>query len=408
MDNFDLRKYLAEGKLYEKAYNLPDSDSNTDKYVNNHWDSILKDILRAHTDLRNSKGGEGMPERPSQIDIDIVLGRFDGADEFMDVDPSVYDGDYFDFYDMYLVTQRDEENTKDISVEDYPEGDYSGYTKRDDLPNLAEGKLFEENTDFPELEDEFEGAMDAMVVEPKVYLKDILKASAEEIVSDDYYEIMNAVEQGVYSEDEAVKLAKAWAKEKLSNLAEGKLLNEELTWYNENKMDNFDLRKYLAEGKLLKENIDMATILSHDDYHELYIGNRAEHDASHEEEQFSDEYIIDLKPGMYQMIYWNDEGPDYNNFDSKEEYIKDAVGGFWGEDHFIEKFGIEAELDAAGDNWESVFNKHIEDNLDMYYEELNKLINNSEADGDSASGVVLLQNGKVVAGEATDIRTRFD
>jgi hypothetical protein len=45
---------------------------------------------------------------------------------------------------MYLVTQRDEENTKDISVEDYPEGDYSGYTKRDDLPKLDEGVIKEE------------------------------------------------------------------------------------------------------------------------------------------------------------------------------------------------------------------------------------------------------------------------
>ena len=83
---------------------------------------------------------------------------------------------------------------------------------------LAEGKLLKENIDFPELEDEFEGAMDAMVVEPKVYLQDIIDASAEEIVSDDYYEIMNAVEQGFYSAEEAVKLAKAWAKEKLSDL----------------------------------------------------------------------------------------------------------------------------------------------------------------------------------------------
>jgi hypothetical protein len=173
-------------------------------------------------------------------------------------------------------------------------------------------------------------------------------------------------------------------------------------------MDNFDLKKYLAEGKLLKENIDMATILSHDDYKELYIGNKAEHDASPEEEQFSDEYMIDLKPAMYQMIYWNDEGPDYNAYDSKEEYIKDTIAGYWDTEHFERKFGLTDELDAAGDNWESVFHKHIEDNLDMYYEELNKLINDSEADGDSANGVVLLQNGKVVAGEATDIRTRFD
>ena len=86
---------------------------------------------------------------------------------------------------------------------------------------LAENKLLKEEIDFPELEDEFEGAMDAMVVEPEVYLQDIIDASAEEIVSDDYYEIMNAVEQGVYSKDEAVKLAKSWAKEKLSTLSEG-------------------------------------------------------------------------------------------------------------------------------------------------------------------------------------------
>ena len=138
---YRFRQFLTEGVIKE-AYNLPDSDSTTDKYVNNHWDGILKDILRAHTDLRNSKGGESIPEKPSQLDIDIVLGRFDGAGEFMDVDPNEYN-EYFDFYDMYLVTQRDEENTKDISVEDYPEGDYSGYTKRDDLPKLDEGVIKE-------------------------------------------------------------------------------------------------------------------------------------------------------------------------------------------------------------------------------------------------------------------------
>ena len=93
---------------------------------------------------------------------------------------------------------------------------------------LAENRLLKEEIDFPELEDEFEGAMDAMVVEPEVYLQDIIDASAEEIVSDDYYEIMNAVEQGVYSAEEAVKLAKAWAKDKLSGLAENKLIKEYL------------------------------------------------------------------------------------------------------------------------------------------------------------------------------------
>ena len=36
MDNFDLRKYLAEGKLLKEEYNLPDSDSTTDQYVNQY------------------------------------------------------------------------------------------------------------------------------------------------------------------------------------------------------------------------------------------------------------------------------------------------------------------------------------------------------------------------------------
>ena len=165
-----------------------------------------------------------------------------------------------------------------------------------------------------------------------------------------------------------------------------------------------DLKLYigLSEG-IIKENIDMAVINSHDSYQDLYIGNKAEHDAADEEEQFSDEYMIDLKPGMYQMIYWNDEGPDYMNFDNKLEYVKETISGFWGEDYFIEEFGIEDLMDAAGDDWGSAFDKHLEDNLDMYYEKLNEFINNSYPDGDSASGVVLLVNGKVVAGEATEL-----
>ena len=107
---------------------------------------------------------------------------------------------------------------------------------------LAENRLLKEEIDFPELEDEFEGAMDAMVVEPEVYLQNIIDASAEKIVSDDYYEIMNAVEQGVYSAEEAVKLAKAWAKDKLSSL-------EELTWFidDENSDVRYKNNAYLKE-----------------------------------------------------------------------------------------------------------------------------------------------------------------
>ena len=173
-------------------------------------------------------------------------------------------------------------------------------------------------------------------------------------------------------------------------------------------MDNFDLKKYLAEGRLLKEDkpagyYNAATITSHSDYYDIIITNKEEFfkiqkdpDSFMGEE--AEEYLVDLEPGMYQMIYWNDEGPDSMGFDSKLDYVKESIRNYWGEDHFEEKFGIEDILNAAGDNWESAFHKHIEDNLDKYYEELNSLIKNSYPDKDSASGVVLLVNGKEVAG----------
>jgi len=148
MDNFDLKKYLAEGRLLKETF-VKLSDEQKKK---------VKDA---------AKRGEA-PE-------DVIDSDFGGDDKYLQSVKALMD-------------------------------------------KLAEGKPLKENINFPELEDEFEGAMDAMVVEPKVYLQDIIDASAEEIVSDDYYEIMNAVEQGFYSAEEAVKLAKAWAKDKLSDL----------------------------------------------------------------------------------------------------------------------------------------------------------------------------------------------
>jgi hypothetical protein len=158
MKDFDLRKYLAEGRLLKETF-VKLSDEQRKK---------VKDA---------AKRGEA-PE-------DVIDSDFGGDDKYLQSVKALMD-------------------------------------------KLAEGKLLKENIDFPELEDEFEGAMDAMVVEPKVYLQDIIDASAEEIVSDDYYEIMNAVEQGFYSAEEAVKLAKAWAKDKLSGLAENNLVKENI------------------------------------------------------------------------------------------------------------------------------------------------------------------------------------
>ena len=83
---------------------------------------------------------------------------------------------------------------------------------------LAENKLLKEEAYFPEQEDEFKGYQDAMLGSDEEYLQSIIDASTDEIVSDNYFEIKKAVEQGRYSAEEVAKLAKDWAREKLKGL----------------------------------------------------------------------------------------------------------------------------------------------------------------------------------------------
>ena len=152
MDNFDLKKYLAEGKLLKEEIDY----------------SSIKDEMKKIYD----------------IDVDL--------DTIKDFVTSYNDSEGMDIFD---TTERE---------------DFYLYLK-----DVAEGKLYEESITFPEMEDEFEGAMSSMSVSKEEYLQDIINASADEIVSDSYFEIKNAVEQGIYSKDEAVKLAKEWARNKI-------------------------------------------------------------------------------------------------------------------------------------------------------------------------------------------------
>jgi hypothetical protein len=146
------------------------------------------------------------------------------------------------------------------------------------------------------------------------------------------------------------------------------------------------------------QNLNKAWIESHDYYEDLYIANTQKFNQYIKEIGFTPEYVINIDPGKIQMIYWDDDGPDSMSFDSIEEYIKESIASFWGEEQFIEKFDIEGEIDASGDDWQDVFDKHIENNLDLYFKTLNEYINNSYPDGDSANGVALLIDGKLVAG----------
>ena len=87
---------------------------------------------------------------------------------------------------------------------------------------LVENKItfqsrLNENIDFPEMEDEFKGAMEAGDQTKEEYLQDIIDTPASQIDLSGYYEVENAVEQGDYSRGQAIKLMKAWAKEKLGS-----------------------------------------------------------------------------------------------------------------------------------------------------------------------------------------------
>ena len=98
--------------------------------------------------------------------------------------------------------------------------------------------------------------------------------------------------------------------------------------------------------KMKKVKNTKAYIQSHFDYETLYLTceeslNQLLSDYKEDGDEWEPEYITDIDEGKFQMIYWNDEGVESMSFDSKEEYVKEAIEGFWGEYCFIEKFGIQ-------------------------------------------------------------------
>ena len=169
-------------------------------------------------------------------------------------------------------------------------------------------------------------------------------------------------------------------------------------------MKNFNLRKFLVENKLTgqsklileNKNHNAAWIRSHSDYYDIYIGTKKsfyEDQKKGEDASFggeAEDYLIDLDPGMYQMIFWNDDGPESMSFNDKEEFVVKSIANYWGEDGFD---SIEDYDDV--DDW---YDKEVIPNIDNYYEQVKNMINNSYPDGDSANGVVLLVDGNEVAG----------
>jgi len=286
MDNFDLKKYLAEGRLFEEEIDVNKilSDGGYDIIDDEELLMTVKSRLKGDSNIdakklnllvmkiEDEEGGnidfsEGNLNE-NKYDIDdpnSPLGQLNDNDQDVAILNNMTkkygkdvvlmwmsSGEYGDreYLDEGKLHENTEEEIKTILTKSYP-GAYSeedfeeiinlyntkyrdykdSYGKldgveqaafkfnyannRDIMTGMKAGSKSSTSIDFPEMEDEFEGAMSSMSVSKEEYLQDIINASDDEIVSDDYFEIKNAVEQGVYSKDEAVKLAKEWARKKL-------------------------------------------------------------------------------------------------------------------------------------------------------------------------------------------------
>ena len=110
------------------------------------------------------------------------------------------------------------------------------------------------------------------------------------------------------------------------------------------------------------DNTKAAAILSHDDYKSVYFGD----EQDFREEGF--EFIETFTVTPYTLIIWNDEDLTAYDYNSEEEFMSDFREMGYG--------GCEDE--------DCDFNRVVE------------IIYNSQPDRDSAEGLALLVNGKVV------------
>ena len=152
-------------------------------------------------------------------------------------------------------------------------------------------------------------------------------------------------------------------------------------------MDNFDLRKFLAEGKLFEEAAGYTYASCDGDSIELwdegslndYVSDIAEDDYSGNKEaamEYMEEekMLTKLPNSPYLFIYANDERLDYISEDSKEEFVNEVDEAYHGT--------------LEGLDVDEAFAKILDYADDSYIE------------GDSSDQQVVIENGKVVGGRA--------
>lgn len=150
-------------------------------------------------------------------------------------------------------------------------------------------------------------------------------------------------------------------------------------------MENFDLRKYLAEGRLLKESAgyvyascdrEALSIWTQEEF-DTYVEDIAEGDGTSKEEALEylkDEQMLTKLPNSpYLLVYADDESLDFISANTKEEFVNEV-----------------------NDN---SFDGQLEGEVDAMFAEICSIADDSSIDGDSAAQQIVIENGKIVGGD---------
>ena len=151
-------------------------------------------------------------------------------------------------------------------------------------------------------------------------------------------------------------------------------------------MENFELRKYLAEGRLFEEaagydyaSCDGETIeLWSKESLNSHINNMAEDEYDGNKEAamgyMKNEQMLTMLPNSpYLFIYANDESLDILDASNKEEFVTLINDEFHGE---------------------------LEGDVDAMFAKILSLADDSSISGDSQFQQIVIENGKVVGGRA--------
>ena len=205
MDNFDLKKYLAEGKLFENTNPIWVIDASEDS----------ADIIQAG------------PEYKTAV-INIIKAKHPNiSDKDLEASIEVVNDTWYN--EARENAKGDDPEEMEVSAEDFADGAIEHY----------EDAYGEDNStkETPDSEGNFEDELEWTLEQSGLFrYKDLPEEGKREFMDyvDNYLRPNN-----LYKNREIIGALERIIK---------KQLNE-----NKNKMDNFDLKKYLAEGRLLKE-----------------------------------------------------------------------------------------------------------------------------------------------------------